>query len=149
MGLNQANSNYACLYCHVHKDNRYNTSVCRTLTLYMHMYLCIPFTYSDGWLIEPFLVGLSSLLIVVSDLKDKKGCKFFPLIKIPIDNIVIDELHLMLHITDVLLRNSVWAMEKLDQDERQQGKQRSRFNNHLDKLINTIRSCRITFRVYI
>ena len=53
--------------------------------------------------------------------QDKKGCKFFPLIKIPIDNIVIDKLHLMLHIFDVLLKNLVWAMEKLDQDETQQG----------------------------
>ena len=53
--------------------------------------------------------------------RDKKGCKFSPLIKIPIDNIVIDELHLMLRITDVLLRNFVWAMEKLDQDEGNKG----------------------------
>ena len=105
------------------------------------MYLCILFTCSDGWLTGPFFVGLSSLLIVVSNLGIKKGCKFSPLIKIRINIIVIDKLHLMLHITDVLLRNLVWTMEKLDQNERQQGKQRSASNNHLDQLVDTIRSC--------
>ena len=39
--------------------------------------------------------------------RDRTGSKLSPVIKIPINNIVIDEQHLMPHITDVLLRNFV------------------------------------------
>ena len=147
MGLNQANSNYACLYCHVHKDNRYNTSMLHFILVHAHVPL-----YSFPmfrWMVDrTFPRRTQQSINSCLKSRDKKGCKFSPLIKIPIDNIVIDELHLMLRITDVLLRNLVWAMEKLDQNERQQGKQRSASNNHLDQLVNTIRSCGITFRVY-
>ena len=58
-------------------------------------------------------------------------------------NIVIDELHLMLRVTDVLIRNIIWAMIYNDLREVQQKKQ----PQHLDKLVQTIRSCGITFSV--
>ena len=39
-----------------------------------------------------------------------KGCIAPPLLDIEVSQIVIDELHLMLRISDILIRNMVWAM---------------------------------------
>ena len=38
-----------------------------------------------------------------------KGCKHLPLLKIDLDNIIPDELHLLLRITDVLTENLISA----------------------------------------
>ena len=37
--------------------------------------------------------------------KDNYCCDKEPLLKIPLDHIVVDELHLMLHVTDILIEN--------------------------------------------
>ena len=46
--------------------------------------------------------------------KNKKGCINKHLLQFETTNIVIDELHLMLRITDVLLRNLIWSMIQKD-----------------------------------
>ena len=73
--------------------------------------------------------------------KNKKGCINKPLLQFETTNIVIDELHLMLRITDVLLRNLIWAMIQKDLRERNNTK------NHMEQLVLAIRSCGITFKV--
>ena len=66
-----------------------------------------------------------------------------PLLDIDMSNIVVDELHLMLRVTDILIRNLVWAMLLLDMKEKQSRRQ----PQYIDKLLHTIRSCGITFNV--
>ena len=71
-----------------------------------------------------------------------------PLLKIPFDHIILDELHLLLRITDVLLSNLIEdAMEWDDKDDflKKKGEPKS---VHLQKLIGVINSCGITFSIW-
>ena len=49
----------------------------------------------------------------------------------------------MLRITDILLRNLIWAMIHMDLQNRHKGTPSS----HLDMLVESIRSCGVTFKV--
>ena len=51
-GLNQAHSNYACLYCHIHKDDR--------LTLYRLIYLSVVTELKKGLCIHANTLGSDS-----------------------------------------------------------------------------------------
>ena len=67
------------------------------------------------------------------------GCKNSPLLNFAISDIIIDELHLMLRVTDILLRNLIWAMIYMDM--------RNKGESNLNKIVNEIRSCGLTFKV--
>ena len=56
--------------------------------------------------------GLTSTLPATA--AQKKGKVYKPLLHIPLKNVVPDELHLMLHITDVLIRNLINTAMKYD-----------------------------------
>ena len=63
-----------------------------------------------------------------------------PLLNIPIDHVVIDELHLLLRVFDVLLRNLLFMAIRLDQHQST--------DQHLKALIGVIRSCGVTFDIW-
>ena len=69
------------------------------------------------------------------------GCKHPPLLQFEVCDIIIDELHLMLRITDVLLRNLVWAMVQLDITNRTD-------EVNISKLVLAIKLCGISFKVW-
>ena len=71
------------------------------------------------------------------------GCIHPALLDIEIKEIVTDELHLMLRVSDVLIRNLIWAMIERDIKEDHY----SRSPQFLDKLVDEIRKCGLTFRV--
>ena len=56
--------------------------------------------------------------------------------------VVLDELHLMLRITDVLLRNLIYGA--IQEDEKDIV---IKSTEHVDKLLEAIQQCGITFRV--
>ncbi len=66
-----------------------------------------------------------------------------PLLSIGFDKIVLDELHLMLRISDVLLRNLIWGTIGQDLVDRHH----SRPTVYLDQLVEAIKSCGVTFKV--
>lgn len=70
-----------------------------------------------------------------------------PLLNFDIDDIVIDELHLMLRLTDILIRNLISAM--IHYDERRFHVSSGDDENHLQKIQTIIKSCGITFRVLV
>ena len=71
-------------------------------------------------------------------------CVHKPLLNIPLDHIILDELHLMLRITDVLIGNVVEdAMQWDDKESFLTGKKKV----HLEKLIQAINSCGVSFSV--
>ena len=72
------------------------------------------------------------------------GCIKEPLLNIEVDHVAIDKLHLMLRVTDVLLRNLVWAIISRDRKEAHCGPMRTA---SLDRLVDTIKSCGVYFRV--
>ena len=120
MGMNQAHSNHACLFCSVHKDKRWDIThhyEKRTLATMEHCRQSRPSS------------------------KERLGCVAPPLLEVEIDRIAIDTLHLMLRITDVLLRNLVHAMIHRDLVA-------GRGTTSLDKLVSAIRSCGISFKVW-
>ena len=125
MGMNQAHSNYACLFCSVHKDKRWMTTSSqadkRTLATMQQCRQHLPGS------------------------KERLGCVEEPLVGIAIDRIAIDTLHLMLRVTDVLLRNLVYAMNRKDRVASHSG---AATTAQLDKLVSAIQSCGVTFRVW-
>ena len=77
----------------------------------------------------------------VANTNSSMGCKNPPLLHFEVSDIIIDELHLMLRVTDVLLRNLIWAMIHNDL------KKRDGSSTNLNRLVHEITSCGITFKV--
>lgn len=73
-------------------------------------------------------------------------CAFPPLLDIPLDHIILDELHLMLRITDILIGNLIEDAMQWDDKENFLSHEKQKI--HLDKLINTINSCGVSFSVW-
>ena len=74
--------------------------------------------------------------------KERLGVKHQPLLNIQLDHVVLDELHLLLRVVDVLLRNLIYMMLKFDQNDG------ARSSRHLDALIESIRECGISFKFW-
>ena len=90
--------------------------------------------------------GLKSTLPATA--AQRKGKVYEPLLHIPLKNVVLDELHLMLRITDVLTRNLIRVAMKCD------AAIRSRVSDVLKrpmitKLLKAINSCGVSFTIYM
>ena len=72
--------------------------------------------------------------------KAKMGSLFQPLLELPLERIIIDELHLLLRIFDVLLRNLIYMALKMDQDEGAE--------THTDSIKKAIKECGVSFSLY-
>lgn len=83
---------------------------------------------------------LTSILSCVQ--KQTLGIKHEPLIRIEPNKIIIDELHLMLQISDILIRNLVYAAVSADSNAIKDS------TTHIDHLVEKIRNIGITFRIW-
>ena len=94
---------------------------------------------------EPLRRTLEELKEFASKSKGESYCCVHqPLLNIPLDHIILDELHLMLRTTDVLFGNLVEDVMQWDGKESfLTGKKKV----HLDKLIEVINSCGVSFSV--
>lgn len=132
MGINAAHSNFACLYCHIHKDHR---SVIYIVKIKNKNFWC-----NKRWdITKECELRTSTTLQQCLSSQHSKGCIRPPLLNFELTDVIIDELHLMLRVTDVLLRNLIWAMIHMDL--------RDRGDTHLKALVNEIKSCGISFKV--
>ena len=77
---------------------------------------------------------------------DRNGCKHFPLIDIEPDNIIPDELHLLLRITDVLTENLIIAARL--HDKRQNRGCKLLEGQMVKALLESIRSCGVSFKIW-
>ena len=77
-------------------------------------------------------------------------CVHRPLIDLPLDHIILDELHLMLRVTDVLINNLIEDVMQWDDKENflQGKKNKIEQRKHLDNLIEAINSCGVSFFVW-
>lgn len=125
LGMKGVICDRACIYCKVNKKNRQDMS--KGLNVYWHPN--IRRQYHTNWHKDP-------------------GCKHQPLFKIPLDHVIIDELHLMLCVSDRLEEGLIYEM--LDWDEEDNfGKQKSQWTStHLDRAVTAIRSCGVGFSVW-
>ena len=102
LGMNAANSKYACIYCKVPKTERWITSRCRNFY---------------------YMIKLRRTSQQMKDTARKKPKEDFgvletPLFDIPLEFCVLDELHLLLRITDNLTRNIILEAEQIERKQR-------------------------------
>lgn len=132
-GLSGATSHYACAWCKVHKDERWNMQY--DLEYY----------------------NSSELKRTLQDLREsgakKKSkqnycCVNPPMLNIELDHVIPDELHLLLRIMDVLIENLVREALAWDLSDNWNKKKSEQTNTHLTELKETIRSCGISFDIW-
>ena len=130
LGLSSATADYACLWCKIHKDDRWDTS--KPMNCYNE---------------EPMRHTLEEIKRLCGS-KDNVGCIHDPLLNIPITHVIPDELHLLLRITDKLLQNVI--DEALERDagevfEKPRGQPKGIF---LNRLVKTINGLGISFSIW-
>lgn len=114
MGLNQANSTYFCVWCHVHRDNR-QVNVNNIIITGPNINLWLTGFYRHDMTKSTSQLSIRTLdsirqrarLPRKSPVSKTLGVEAAPILKIPLDHVIIDELHLLLRIVDVLIR---WAV---------------------------------------
>lgn len=133
LGMKGATSIYACLWCKIAKTNRWN------MEFDLEHYNKSP---------------LKRTVQEVITLGRKKGntekysCEHEPLLKVDLDNVVLDELHLLLHIMDVVINNLVRETVEWDKKENFNKRKANQNDTHLKNLQISIRSCGISFQIW-
>ena len=77
--------------------------------------------------------------------KDRLGSQHPPLFHVDPQDVVLDELHLLLRITDVLIRNLIIEMVRQDKKE---SVMRGESKKHLTSFVKAVRSCGVSFDVW-
>ena len=131
LGLKGATSHYACAWCKVHKDSRYD----------MQFDL-------NHYNTEPMQRTLQKIIRMAGTKKDNYCCEHAPLLFIDLDHVILDELHLMLRVTDVLINNLLEDVLEWDKKDDLGKKKSGKRGLHMEKFINTVRSCGISFDVW-
>ena len=131
LGLKSATSNYACAWCKVHKTERWNVNF-----------------DIDHYNSPPLKRTLQEVKDMSKSTHDNYCCSKYPLLNIELDHIIVDELHLLLRITDVLTTNLIDEVLTWDQEDDFDKTNKEQKGKHLRKLIDAVRSCGITFDVW-
>ncbi|XP_028394380.1 uncharacterized protein LOC114518556 [Dendronephthya gigantea] len=129
LGMKGATSDYACIWCKILKLLRYDMAKPEN------------FYWEEN--IRRTLDDIRACC-----LKHEYSCERPPLLNIPVENIILDELHLMLRITDKLLDNLVKEALQRDYKENRNKAPRDRQSLNLQNLVDTIRSCGVSFSVW-
>ena len=129
LGLNGATGNYACAWCKIHKDDRWKMD-----------------KHFNDFNSQPIARTLQEVKEMSKKSKDNYGCCREPLLNIELDHVVVDELHLLLRITDVLTANLITEVTDWDIEANLEEKQSK--DAHLNKLVSCIRSCGVSFVVW-
>lgn len=130
MGMSGATSDYACLWCLVHKLKRWDTT--KTLD-----------HYNEGEIAR-------TLKKLKEEYKSKNhSCINKSLFDIELDHIILDELHLMLRVTDRLTENLIQeVMDKDGKENVNNHKGKKHEGVHLKKLIKAINDLGMTFAIW-
>ncbi|EDO29153.1 predicted protein [Nematostella vectensis] len=132
MGLSAANSAYACLWCKVHKKDRGDMS-----------------KDDEYYEKDPLRRTLQDIIECGKRTKGENYCCVNkPLFNIEPDHILIDELHLMLRVTDILIDNAIEDAMQWDEKEKISKRSNKGSTSHLSQLVQTIRSCGVSFQVW-
>jgi len=131
LGLNAANSKYSCLYCKIDKYSRGDMSKDENY-------------YSS----EKMKRTLHEMKILQSKKSNNFGCIHPPLLNIDLNHVGVDELHLLMRIVDVLLRNIIEDSVRLDQKENLGEKMSTVKNKNRNELVKYIQNCGVHFQVW-
>ena len=75
-------------------------------------------------------------------------CVHQPLVMLPLDHIILDELHLMLRISDILIGNIIEDAMQWDEKDAIRNTRNVSTGEHLKRLVDVIRSCGVSFSVW-
>ena len=115
------------------------------------------YTKKDRWKIEEHFsyynrLPLSRLLKEICEMctksKDNYCCDRRPILNIELDHIVVDERHLMLRVTDILTENLITECLDWDKEDDLDRKRGDTQGMHLTRLVQSIRSCGVSFDVW-
>ena len=96
----------------------------------------------------PLARSLTEIHEMCSQSKDNFCCDKKPFLNIELDHIVVDELHLMLRVTDILLENIVIEHLDWDVDDDINKNKGEPQGLHSKRLIQGIPSCSVSFDVW-
>jgi hypothetical protein len=133
MGLSAASSDYACLWCKIFKHDRFDMSKDRDF------YISSPNARTLKELIDTFTQPNTESNYCV--------CRP-PLIKIELDHVILDELHLMLRVTDRMTDNLIREVMERDMKSDFNKKRGEEKGIYLKRLISKINQLGITFNVW-
>lgn len=125
LGLNGSTANYACCWCKVAKDDR------GTITHDWNYY------HKDT-----LFRTVAEMKKLSESTKVQYGVKHTPLLNIELDHYIPDELHLLLRVMDVLLRNLI--DDALSKDI--SAKIRGGATDNFEILVKAIKSCGVSFK---
>ena len=129
-GLCGSTANQCCVWCKISKEEMADTSR--------------PW---DFFLADSMIRTHENLC--ADALQGKNGVsKGLPIFMIDSQNIVVDELHLMLRICDVLLRNLIYEAKDKDAEAQFNGKEKVMIGENLNSLCTCIRECGVTFHMW-
>lgn len=133
MGMKSATSLYACLWCKIHKDSRWK------MNFDLEHYNSCP--------LKRTMDEINAMANKAGN-KEKYSCENTPLINIDLEHVILDELHLLLRIMDVLIGNLVKEVIQWDTKDNFQKKKCDKKYDHLNKLQSTFRSCGVSFDIW-
>ena len=122
LGLKGATCNYACMWCKVHKSERWK----------------VDHDYTD-YNTTPLCRSLKEIKEMCQKKTDNYCCCSEPLFHINLDHVVVDELNLMLRVTDVMIDNLVREILDCDKEGEFDRIRGEKQGIHLQKLIDIIR----------
>ena len=97
---------------------------------------------------SPMSLTLSEVIKYESNGKKEYCCVCKPLLNVPLDHVIPDELHLLLRITDVLLTNVLDdAMERDEKEDNLKARGMEK-GVHLKAIVKIINSCGVSFNVW-
>ena len=130
MGLSGATSDYACLWCKVHKLHRWDTTK--------------PLDHFNAGDLKRTLQEIKDL----HNTTKKFSCKNRPLLEIDLDHVILDELHLMMRITDRLTENLIREVMERDSKHDQNAVRGQEKGVYLKRLVTSINGLGISFSIW-
>lgn len=129
MGLSGTTSDYACLWCKIHKLERFDMSK--------------PKDHYNG---PPIASTLLEMQEILPQSQSRYSCVRKRLINIALDQVILDELYLILRITDQLMENLIKVKERGNKADLRK-KRGDKRGCYLKKLIKEMNKTGITFNV--
>lgn len=129
MGLSGATSTHACLWCLIHKLDRWDTSK--------------PLDHYTLGEMKRTLDHIKSMLP-----PKKYSVINKPLFNIELDHIILDELHLMMRVTDRLTENIITEVMERDGEADMRKKREEKKGIYLESLVSTINKIGIPFSIW-
>jgi hypothetical protein len=129
IGMNVANTNFACLYCKIVKENRSDM-----------------YKYKNVYWSKEIARTNQEMKLFCSKSKSNFGCIHPPLLNIELSLVVIDQLHLLMRICDVLLRNVI--KDSVNLDHKNSIWKKTQTKHCVNELVTCIRNCGVSFSIW-